>query len=37
MRHPNASSSDPKDNLRLQALIRKHGNLRDALLEAAAG
>ena len=31
------STTDPKDNLKLQALIRKHGNLRDALLEAAAG
>ena len=31
------STTDPKDNLKLQALIRKHGNLRDALMEAAAG
>lgn len=31
------STTDPKDNLKLQALVRKHGNLRDALLEAAAG
>ena len=31
------STSDPKDNLRLEALVRKHGNLRSALLEAARG
>jgi conjugal transfer ATP-binding protein TraC len=31
------STTDPKDNIRLQALLRKHGNLRDALREAAAG
>jgi len=37
VRHPKASSSDPRDNLKLQALVRKHGNLRDALLEAASG
>jgi hypothetical protein len=31
------STSDPKDNLRLDALVRKHGDLRSALLEAAKG
>ena len=29
------STTDPKDNLRLEELIRKHGNLRAALQEAA--
>lgn len=31
------STTDPKDNLKLQALLLKHGTLRDALLEAASG
>jgi hypothetical protein len=31
------STSDPKDNLRLDALVKKHGDLRSALLEAAKG
>jgi conjugal transfer ATP-binding protein TraC len=31
------STSDPKDNLRLEALVREKGSLRDALLAAANG
>jgi hypothetical protein len=31
------STTDPKDNLKLEALRRKHGDLRAALLEAANG
>jgi hypothetical protein len=31
------STSDPQDNLRLEALIRERGDLRSALLEAAKG
>jgi conjugal transfer ATP-binding protein TraC len=31
------TTTDPKDNLRLEALTRKHGDLRSALLEAAKG
>jgi len=31
------STSDPKDNLRLEGLVQKHGDLRSALLEAAKG
>jgi type IV secretory pathway VirB4 component len=31
------TTTDPRDNARLDALLRKHGNLRSALLEAAAG
>jgi hypothetical protein len=31
------STTDPKDNLKLEALVRKHGDLRSALLEAAKG
>ncbi len=31
------STSDPKDNLRLEGLVKKHGDLRSALLEAAKG
>lgn len=31
------STTDPKDNLRLETLIREKGNLREALLAAAAG
>jgi conjugal transfer ATP-binding protein TraC len=29
------STTDPKDNLKLEALVRQHGTLRAALLEAA--
>ncbi len=29
------STTDPKDNLKLEALVKKHGDLRTALLEAA--
>lgn len=31
------TTTDPKDNTRLEALVRKHGDLRTALLEAARG
>jgi hypothetical protein len=31
------STTDPKDNLRLQSLVREKGSLREALLEAAKG
>jgi hypothetical protein len=31
------STTDPKDNVKLEALTRKHGDLRSALLEAARG
>ncbi len=31
------STTDPKDNLRLEALVKKHGDLRSALLEASNG
>jgi hypothetical protein len=31
------STTDPKDNLRLDALVRERGDLRSALLEAARG
>ena len=31
------TTTDPNDNARLDALLRKHGDLRSALLEAAAG
>ncbi len=31
------STTDPKDNLRLEALVKKHGDLRSALLEASRG
>jgi len=31
------TTTDPKDNARLNALMKKHGDLRAALLEAAAG
>jgi conjugal transfer ATP-binding protein TraC len=31
------TTTDPRDNARLEALVRKHGDLRAALLEAAQG
>ena len=31
------TTTDPKDNAKLEALVRKHGDLRSALLEAAKG
>jgi conjugal transfer ATP-binding protein TraC len=31
------TTTDPKDNARLDALVKKHGDLRSALLEAAGG
>lgn len=31
------STTDPKDNLKLEALVRKHGDLRSALQEATRG
>jgi len=31
------TTTDPKDNLRLESLLRKHGDLRAALREAAQG
>lgn len=31
------ATTDPKDNARLEALVRKHGDLRAALMEAANG
>jgi hypothetical protein len=32
---PRISTTDPRDNLKLEALIREKGDLRRALLEAA--